>query len=368
MASIRKWRGQWQVRWRDPDGRQRSRLCPTKRAAEELAREIQHEVSLGRRWEPRAARHAHDIGETMTAYVLDASRTLAPNTAVRYGRALDLFRRYLGDDVGRPISWLSRDVLAGFWSWLALPQNGLHGQARTPDTCRKQVEVAQLMWRWAHDHEIPGVPPPRAIKMPRSPGAATVAPTWAEMDACVMACTGWRVRLAIVLRFTGLRVQQAMGLVWTDVDLDRMTLRVRGELGKSAQERRGRVVPMSRHLAQIMAGWGGREGCVVPSSRGGDRERQARPRDMERAWARAGVRPEAWEGRSHHAFRKGFVSGLKRAGADDEAVEYLVGHTLGLRGVYTDADALPLREAVDRVPAMNVEPVWNIRQAKRGNL
>jgi len=46
------------------------------------------------------------------------------------------------------------------------------------------------------------------------------------------------------------------------------------------------------------------------------------------------------------------VSGLKRAGADDEAVEYLVGHSLGLRGCYTDPDALPLRTAIGLVPAI----------------
>jgi len=54
----------------------------------------------------------------------------------------------------------------------------------------------------------------------------------------------------------------------------------------------------------------------------------------------------------HHAYRKGFISELKRAGADPDAVEYLVGHSLGLRGVYTDPDALPLRDAVNRIPPL----------------
>jgi len=33
-------------------------------------------------------------------------------------------------------------------------------------------------------------------------------------------------------------------------------------------------------------------------------------------------------------------------------VEFLVGHSLGLRGVYTDPDALPLREAVELIPPL----------------
>jgi hypothetical protein len=46
------------------------------------------------------------------------------------------------------------------------------------------------------------------------------------------------------------------------------------------------------------------------------------------------------------------VSGLKRLGADDEAVEVLVGHSLGLRGHYADPEAMPLREAVALIPAL----------------
>ena len=76
----------------------------------------------------------------------------------------------------------------------------------------------------------------------------------------------------------------------------------------------------------------------------------ARARDLERGWEPSGVHKEAWEGRPHHAFRKAFVSELKRAGADPDAVEFLVGHSLGLRGVYIDADALPLADAIGRIP------------------
>ncbi len=62
------------------------------------------------------------------------------------------------------------------------------------------------------------------------------------------------------------------------------------------------------------------------------------------------MRTEVWSGRPHQAFRRGFVSGLKRAGADRDAVEHLVGHTLGSRGAYIDLDSLPLDEAIALVP------------------
>ena len=80
-----------------------------------------------------------------------------------------------------------------------------------------------------------------------------------------------------------------------------------------------------------------------------------RSRDARQAWDRAikryEVRSEGAE-QPHHCLRKGFVSGLKRLGADDEAVEVLVGHSLGLRGVYTDPDAQPLKAAIKLVPEL----------------
>ena len=78
----------------------------------------------------------------------------------------------------------------------------------------------------------------------------------------------------------------------------------------------------------------------------------AQPAGMVKTWKRSGVREEVWRQRPHHCFRKGFVSELKRAGADSEAVEFLVGHSLGLRGVYTDPDALPQRAAVNLIPPL----------------
>jgi len=236
-----------------------------------------------------------------------------------------------------------------------LKHDGLHGRPRQDATRRKLVEVVQLAWAWLYDNDESdaAIPPPRKIRMVREPAAPTVAPTWAEMDACIAELRRWQRDLAVLLRFTGLRVQQAMSLTWDDVDLRARCMRVRGELGKSPQERRGRVVPVSGHLVDELGDWPvGDEPWLVLSKRqrGNDRERMARARDFRRAWERAGVREDVWRGRPHHSFRKGFVSELRRSGADADAVEFLVGHSLGLRGIYTDPSALPLRATVDLIP------------------
>lgn len=254
MASIDKRNGGWRVRWRDPDGKPRSRQCPTKAAARRLKNEVEDAVALGRRWESRDARPEQDLRLLLKDYAEECARVLKPNTAIRYARALDLFLRYLGPGPHAP-SILTRKLLAEFHA--DLKHNGLHGRDRTDATRRKIVEVVQLTWAWLYDNDESGaeIPPPRKLRMKREPAAPTVAPTWAEMDACIGELSGWQRDLATILRFTGLRVQQAMSLTWDDLDLVSARLRVRGELGKSRQEQRGRTVPASRHLVEHLSDW-----------------------------------------------------------------------------------------------------------------
>jgi integrase len=357
MASIDKRGTGYRVRWRDPDGKARSRACPIRESAKRLQREVEACVAEGRRWTPRDVRPRATLGDILEAYTRECVRVLKPDTAERYARNLDLFERYLGKRFGRTEHLhpgvLTRQLLADFYDDLA--SGGLHGRPRTLATRRKIVEVVQLAWAWGYDDDTLGddMPRPRKLRMVREEGRLTVAPTWDEMDRCIHHCRGWQKALTTVLRFTGLRVQQAMSLHWSDFDLHAGVLSIRGELGKSRQERRGRVIPVSGHLVQELSGWPRHDHWVIHSARsqGGSRERMARARDIGRAWARAGVREPAWK-QPHHAFRKGFTSEMKRAGADTDAVEYLVGHSLGLRGVYTDPDALPLRQAVAKIPGL----------------
>lgn len=358
MPTIVQRGDRWLVRWREIDAqgieRERTRSFRRKADAVRRLREVEEDLAAGSYWRPRVTRGAPLLEAAMSAFVVDRARTLAPQTLIRYARALELLKRFLGEAVASaPVSALSRSMLADFFAWLREPATGLHGKQRTVDTARKNVEVVQLFWSWVEDHDdfSAHVTRARTLDMPRTRAPHAVAPTWQEMAACIDACRGWHRQLATVLYATGLRANQAMRLLWSDVDLAAKLLTVRPELGKSDSEKRGRVVPIPSWFAAELGGWGARDGYLIASRRNGVRERQARDRDMGRAWGRAGVRPAAWEGRPHHAFRKGYVSGLKRLGADSEAVEHLVGHSAGLRGVYLDPTALPLLEAVALVPA-----------------
>jgi len=342
MASIEKRKGGWRIRWRE-GGQPRSHQCPTRKAAVDVRRQVEDAVARGEHWTAPALRREPTVASLMEAYLADRARVLAAGTVRVYAVQLDIVLGWLGSRGRRsPREVFSRTTLEELWTWTGEADRGLKFR-------REIVEGFRRVWVWSFDHEdySDDVPRPSKIELPTPPTTPTLAPTWSDMDRAIahLAAGSGYQRLAILMRCTGLRVWQAKRLRWDDVDLERREIIIRGELGKSRQERAGRIVPMAPVLATLLAGWGVREGLVAGVS--ADQYPAIR-----RAWTAAGVRDGIWRQRPHHAFRKGFVSELRRAGASSDAVEYLVGHSLGLVGVYTDPRALGLDAAVALVPPL----------------
>lgn len=348
MASFDKRRDGWSVRWRDPDGTARRRQVPDAASRDRLVREIDQAHAEGRRWEPHARRNP-SVAEVIAEYLKEMRRIWRPNTYESHDVSLSIFEAWITAKIRRShigVEVLSKALVGEFWDHCR-EARGL-GIA----TANLRVRSVEQLWAWCweHDEHGPVTPRPRKLQLPSRELGAVRTPTWADMDAVIEAHTTEHYRrLCILARCTGLRKSQLFALRWDDVDLDDATMVVRGELGKSRQERVGRTIPIAPVLVAELAGWGTREGPLVawPSAL-----RKAHNITLERAWERAGVGPVKWKQRTAHAFRKGFVTGLIAAGANREAVEHLVGHSAGLRGVYTDPLALPLREAVALVPAL----------------
>ena len=177
------------------------------------------------------------------------------------------------------------------------------------------------------------------------------------MDACIAAVkTEWIACLLTFLRFTGLRVGETMLLRWSDLDLERGLLTIEPGITKN---KRGRVIPVSAHLVKQLSGRPRDTVWLIPSpARGRERTRQPRPREVALAWQDAGVPERVWRGAHAPRSRKGFKSGLLRAGAAPDAVDHLQGHVIsGSRGRYIDPFvAYDLVEVVGRVPAKSLPP------------
>jgi len=361
VASIHKRGGKYWVRWVEGGrgGQSRSVTCATKREADAYKADIEAALLRDGTFQSGRIRAETGLDAMIAAYLEHSSRVHAPRTTIRYGQHLVALTRFLRRGSRRRqlrAQELSYDMLSAFHTWLMEPETGRHLHRRGPETARKIVTCIEGFWDWAFRRQQrgawAGVPYPDSLDLKRAPPAEKSPPTWPEMDAAIAACNGWHRQVAVLLRCTGLRISQVMGLRWEDLDLEGGVLHLRPELGKSAQEKRGRRIPIAPVLVEELAGWGVRDGHVVDAPAGtnaGDR-REYRARDMGRAWKRAGVRLEAWKGTPCHAFRAGFESGLKREGADDEAVEYLVGHSRGIREHYVGPQSLPMRAAVALVP------------------
>lgn len=253
MAHIQRRNGKPYVAWRDTNGRKRGKACPTKKAALKLKAAIEHELAFGRDFLSSAGARP-DIQQAMSAFIDAMALSKAPSTVHHRAGHLDLFARFLGRVEGG-LDLLTKDRLRRFAIWLKVG-------GRKESTVYKTVQTIHQLWAWLYDEEAfeQFTPRPRRIVLanPRTPRVH--APTWAEMDACIAACDGNESlrRRAVLLRYTGLRVEQVQALAWGDVDMDKATLAIR--TGKSEQEKRGRVVPIAEGLVQELAGWGLREG------------------------------------------------------------------------------------------------------------
>ena len=187
--------GKYQVRWSDPDGRERGRTFPTRKHANAFKVEVEACVAAGRAWLPEEACDVPDLEQVMPKYLEHRVHRLRGTTVRRYTENLALFRRFLRSkrpSGGLPANLLTRPILEDFYVWLMKPQTSHIGKPRSKDTARKVVVVVQLMWRWADESDRwPGrVPRGRGASTSRCPGTGRShrrSPTWAETDACIAA-------------------------------------------------------------------------------------------------------------------------------------------------------------------------------------
>lgn len=127
MASIDRRGDGWRVRWRErigttPEGgpiwRSRSRQCPTRRAADQVRREVEEASSLGRVWTPQAEQEVIDLRDGYARYLEHMVRAgRSRSTFDGVGSALEVLWEVLGAREGRPLpaTLLNREVLGQVW-------------------------------------------------------------------------------------------------------------------------------------------------------------------------------------------------------------------------------------------------------------
>ncbi|MBJ96097.1 MAG: hypothetical protein CMP23_16655 [Rickettsiales bacterium] len=192
--------------------------------------------------------------------------------------------------------------------------------------------------------------------------------SWAEIDAFIRVAVlskrcQWAWKLAVLMRYTGMRCNEARLVRWDHVQDN--WIHLPADLCKT---RRGRKIPIAGDLLAFPTEWRDHSGSLVPDLPDGARYKrstviQAFSRLWEKAHLEERVPREAFghiPGRANssptHTFRNCFSSQLKRAGARWEAVEAVLGHysSIGVASHYDFLDDLML-EAVELVPPLNSE-------------
>jgi integrase len=142
----------------------------------------------------------------------------------------------------------------------------------------------------------------------------------------------------VFLLHTGCRRNEALGLTWGDIDLERRQIMVRGTVGKMGKRR---TIPVSEILFEALSNWHAeRKGHLFPSYRSNQISMKFRH------WAkRIGLR----EGISLHSMRATFASVLIQKGVDIYTVSKLLGHSSVkvTERHYIALDAKHVRSAVD---------------------
>lgn len=380
MASIEpKVGGGYAVRWRE--GRTaRQQTVATKRDAERIKREVERALSEGRRWDPRAALRAPLLGDTAEEGLGIVSRFLAHNADVRGLRPVTIRSQF--NTLTPWLVWLGTrlrrqpdlgDLTLGMLEeWLSARRaSGV--TARTAVVAVRHVE-ALWRWCWGRPDLRPHTPEPWRVEVdtPHAEQRPYVV-NWADLDAMLTvararcgegdpAAGGRKIatwpawRVLAIQRFTGLRIWQAARLRWSDLDLARGLLTIRPELGKTRQERRGRVVPVSPHLVELVSGWGRREGLIAGRAPDGGCPRSPWVREC---WEKAGYSSEQIPQPSH-AMRHGVRHELTIARVREVVINHLIGHELGIgAGTYADASVALMeeaREAVALIPRIGESP------------
>lgn len=235
-------------------------------------------------------------------------RGMSENTIRAYERTLTTLEQVL-DQRARTLLEADRMDLRG---WLFQV-----GRGRAPATRARHVAAVRTFYRWALREELVERSPAEDLQVPK---VGKRLPHFLSEDAAGQVCEGEgsaRDRALLeVLYSGGLRVGEAEGLDWADVDLDQGRLRLRNTKGGKE-----RIVPIGPPAVEALSLLGPGEGPVFLNSRGGrlsQRSMRRIVRQMGLVSGQAGLHP--------HALRHSFATHLLDNGADLRGIQELLGH------------------------------------------
>jgi len=282
--------------------------------------------------------------EFMDRYLDYAKVNKATNTLRSDCLVCNLLKQELGNS---PLAKFNREAIEGY-------KIRRVNQGLKPSTINRQLAVISHMMQKAVDWGYLSGNPFNGIKMLKIPKQPPKLLTQEEIDRLIDAADLWLKPMLIVLRNTGLRTHELLGLRWADVDFSRNLITVRNQKGNSY-----RAIPMTQELYQILL-WL-RSNYVNPK---GVTVTPRQPNQMnyvfcndvgnrlsgisysfQKACRKAGIKA------SPHTLRHNFASYLVMQGVDLPSVKELLGHTqISTTMIYSHLSQQHKANAVERLP------------------
>jgi integrase len=247
--------GVWAIRYRDAHGRRPQETgFRTKGEAHAALEEALRRVRLGPLYRPTVT-----LRELTDAFL--ERHDAAPST-------LDFIRtnmrpavEWFGDE---PIASVKVEQIA---AWRASVPAGKRYRCHR---ALRQVLQQAVRWKWIEDN--PAVLVKNPVPKPRE-----IHPfeSWEEIDAIADELDEVMGALVIFLAGTGVRLQEAFGAEWRDVDFERQVFMVRRAFAKGRLKDYGkthgsrRAVPLRAKVVEALERMPHRAGILFPASEGG---------------------------------------------------------------------------------------------------
>lgn len=336
----------WRARWREPNGRERSRTFVTKADAELWLDRTGVSISAGQYVAPAAGKVL--IGVWAEEWFATKSHR-KPTTRAGY--------RSLLDSLILP-QWrtvpLQRVTFPDAQRWVG----GMSAAGLSASRVRQAAGVLSQILDLAVKSRLLAANPIKGLDLPTVPHTMRTYLTADQVAAAAAECGEHRL-LVLTLAYTGLRWGEACALEIGDLDLMRGRVTVRRSVSTVAgrqhvgptKTHRERTVPIPGFLRDALAEHvAGRSGIVFPDSAGGYlRDSNFLRRTWYPALERAGL-PRV----TVHELRHTAASFAIAAGMDVKVVQRMLGHssaamTLDVYGHLMDDRLDVLADALDRI-------------------
>jgi len=227
-ASVREWHGAYQARWRDLDGRWRSKSFSVKREAERFANRVTNDLDAGVSMEP--TRGIQTVGQVADRWLANQHDRLRPRVWANYERAIRLHvkptfgaRKITTVTPGDVLDWVAERKAAGVSATTVALAHNLLGRVYAFAIRQRLVRVSPVIV----DEEAPRRPQDRRERFLTEEEVERLAEVIDGRYRC------WLYTAA----YSGLRFGELAALTVADVFPARRTVSVRASL----QDDSGRV-------------------------------------------------------------------------------------------------------------------------------